>query len=154
MPSTGRLSVQYIDYDGEKSSVGMRVPLQTAANFDAQLAAVGQLVSAIGNITRGNLGTFDWLYSSLNDVARSDDPQAQREQKWLVQYHDSVTLKRYTLELPCADLDMLDPYDREHAFIGGVAFVDAFVTAFETYALTPDGNLPTVDEISFKGRNV
>jgi hypothetical protein len=72
----------------------------------------------------------------------------------LVQYHDSTTGRKYSVELPTADPAMIDPNDRAHAAIGDAGPVDAFITAFEAVVISRDGNAVVVDEITLVGRRV
>lgn len=154
MATSGRANITYADYNGEKSTVGVNTITPTAANFDAQVSAFVALQDAIAAITVGlKLGTS---LAIVNTVAMGQaiTEIAQREVKWLVQYHDGTTFKRYTTEIPCADPTLLDPNDRANAEIGDAGPVDSFISAFEAFARTPSGNAPVVDEITLVGRNV
>jgi len=155
MPESARHVITYVDYGGEKSSVAFHtVPIDGAAvDWDTEEAKRTAMETAIGGITLGLLAQDSFVQANLISLLNSADTGAQREKKWLVQYHDTVTLKRFTLELPCADTSKLDPNDRANAHIGDGDVVDAFITAFQTNAKTPDGASPIVDEITFVGRN-
>lgn len=142
-----------IDYNGEKSTVRFKVPVISAANFAAQEALRAAFGTSIAGICGGVFNKYQWMNEDFLSEDKATDPLDQREIKWLVSYGDDVTGQRYTLELPCADLTKLDPNDRAHANIGDAAEVDAFVAAFEAFALSPDGNAVTVQEITFVGRN-
>lgn len=148
------LTLTYHDYDAEPSTVSFPYGVTlTAVNFDAQVALQTALADAIAGITRGT--KVRTVYGNVvPTLAVSSDPLAQRENKWLVRYHDVTTGQNYTYELPCADLTFLDPAARGQAEIGDAAEVDAFVTAFEAYVLSPDQNAVAVDQIVFVGRNI
>lgn len=150
----GFISITYVDYDNESSNVRMRCPAKTAANFDAENLEMVTLLDAIAGITEGVRVKVQYGNDQRIAFGPAEDETAQRELKWLVQYHDATTLKRYTLELPCADRVALDEFDRPNAAIGDEGVVDAFVAAFEQFALTPDGNAPHVDEITLVGRSI
>jgi hypothetical protein len=154
MPTTGFTSITYEDYDGEVSTVRVRTDEVDATDFDAQSTARTSLIDAIAGITLGLRTGFSYGNQVKTVLGPSSDQDAQRERKWLVQYHDGTSLKRYSLEIPCADAAQLDPNDRGNANIGDAGVVDAFISAFQAYALTPDGNTPIVDEITLVGRNV
>jgi len=154
MPTSGYATIRYEDYNGEVSTVSVRSDTLTAVNFDGENTALVSLMDAIAGITLGLRTGFDIGNRTKTVLGPASDTDAQRERKWLVQYHDGVTLKRYTLEIPCADLAQLDENDRENANIGDAGVVDAFISAFQAHALTPDGNTPIVDEITHVGRNV
>ena len=148
------LTITYHDYDAEPSTVSFPYGVaMTAANFDAQVVLQVALADAIAGITRGT--KVRTVYGNvIPTMAVSTDPLAQRENKWLVRYHDVTTGAGHTYELPCADLTFLDPNARGQAEMGDAAEVDAFVTAFEDYVLSPDGNAVLVDQIVFVGRNI
>lgn len=154
MALEGRFSSSRKDYDGEVSSYGARTAVITAANFDAQHTLRVALTGAITGICGGVVQST--VESNVDVISNqpSDEPLDQRENKWLVTYHETADpITTYRMELPCADLTKLDPDDRKHAHIGDGAEVDAFVTAFEAYVLGPTGGAVTLDEITFVGRN-
>lgn len=154
MPVSGKLNITWADYDGEKGTASVHTTVLSAANYDAQETLRTAFVAAAEAMTLGELQKTDYGNVSLQSLDPASSAAAQREVKWLVQYHDDTTLKRYSIELPCADTAQLDPEDRANAEIGDAGIVDAFITAFEAYALTPDGNTAVVDEITLVGRNV
>jgi len=154
MPSIGHFNRTYLDYDGEKSSVGIYHDVMTTGNIVALQAAMLTLYGAIDALCKGvpESYRFENIYTLV--AAPPNDAWAQREIKWRVDYHDTTTGKPYRLEIPCADLDNLDPNDRAHAFIGDADKVDDFVTAFEAIAKSQDGNAVVVDEITAVGRSL
>ena len=154
MALEGRFSSSRKDYDGEVSGYTMRTTPITAANFDAQHTLRVALTGAISGICGGTVQST--VESNVDVISNqpSDDPLDQRESKWLVTYHETADpITTFRIELPCADLNQLDPNDRKHAAIGDAGVVDAFVTAFEAYILGPGGGAVTVDEITHVGRN-
>lgn len=153
---TGRFTMPYsrsmTDYDAETTVFRVNTTPISAANFDAQLALQVALGNAINGITLGTLQKI--VYGNeITSPGVCNDPLAQRENKWLIRYRDDVTGEPYRLELGTADLTKLDPNNRGFAQMGDGAEVDAFVTAFEAYALSPEGNAVTVTSIQFVGRN-
>ena len=88
--------------------------------------------------------------SEARGAVNITNPEAQRENKWLVRYHDTAGAL-YSIEIPTAKLSLLD---------AGTEFLDltgteaaAFVTAFQAGAVSPtDGSAVTVDSIQFVGR--
>lgn len=152
MPTAGFFTQTFTDYDGENSAVRGRTTVLTAANFDAQATARSEFIAALAAMTLGLNHKYTFGTEILNNLGRATAEEAQRELKWLVSYHDGTTLKGYSMEIPCANTARLDPNDRAHAEIGDGAEVDAFVTEFQSYFLTPDGNSPIVDEITLVGR--
>ena len=154
MPESAQFFLTYRDYDSELSTVSLNVaPLDGAAvdwdTFEAKRTAIAD---AIADITIGIRAAEGFTQKNVVSILPAASQAAQRELKWLVLYHDTTTLKRYRLEIPCPDTAQLDPNDRANANIGDSGVVDAFVSAFQTNALTPDGNSPIVDEITLVGR--
>lgn len=154
MPS--KTTARYNDYDREASAVTLQGLTLTAANFDAQITAYNDLLTAIGAITRGILitkmiGNETVLQNNRSEPATSEE--AQRESKWLVRYHETTGGLQHTCELPCANRTFLDPNNRGFAEMGDGAEVDAFVTAFEAFVKSDAGLGVTVDSIEHVGRN-
>lgn len=156
MPEAARHTITYRDYNSETSTVTFATaPIDgVAVDWDTEEAKRTAIADAIANITLGVKAKESFVQDIIVSLLPAASDAAQREKKWLVQYHDTVTLKRFTLEIPCADTAQLDPNDRANAHIGDAGVVDAFVSAFQANAVTPDGNTPIVDEITFVGRNV
>lgn len=136
----------------EKSTWQVWIATLTAANIVAQLGKVSALNTAVLAITKGAQAATNVLAVSTQSAVEVTDPLAQRENKWLVRYHDTASTK-FTVEIPTADLSLLDT---------GTEFLDltqtdvaAFVTAFQDVVVSPDD--PTlvpvvVDSIQFVGR--
>jgi hypothetical protein len=150
---SGKYKIAIKDYDGEVTTHGIRVNTLTAANFDAQDTLMDAYKAGIDGITLGQ----DQHSSKENYAFHSQDPasdeHAQRELKWLIRYKDNVTGKWFSVELGTADPEQTDPNSRSRAHIGDGGVVDAYITAFEGYALSPDGNSCTVMDMLLVGRN-
>lgn len=140
------------DYDKETTIFRVNSAQLTAVNIDAEIAKNVALGVAIVGITRGALQKIAYGNEILSPSV-CDDPLAQRENKWLIRYHDDSTGEKLRVELGTADLTMLNPANRGFAHMGDGAEVDAFVDAFEAYVLSTDGNATVVDSIEFVGRN-
>lgn len=156
MPESANFWLTYRDYDGETSTVTINTAVidGAAVDWDTKEAGREAIADAIADITLGIRASEGFTQKNVVSLLKASSQTAQRELKWVVFYHDTTTLKPYRLELPCADPSKLDPNDRANAEIGDAGVVDAFITAFQTYAVTPDGNSPIVDEITLAGRNV
>lgn len=152
MATTGQHTFTYTDYGGEKSAVRVRGVALTAANFDAQVLASVAVQDAIAAMALGVKGKV--VYANENDIsaAKASDPFAQRETKWLVSYHDNTTGDKYTLEIPCADISLLSQ-DTGDILPLTVTEAAAFVSAFESFAKSKNGNTVVVDQILHVGRN-
>ena len=154
MAAKGSLVLSVKDYSGEIGRTSFHVPVITAANFTAQETLRNALIAAYGDMIWGTLQKTDFGNAELLSQALPVNTAAERESKWMVQYHDMTTLQKYRLEIPAADQSLKDTNDHAHADIGDAGVVDAFIAAFEAYARTADGNVPVVDEITFVGRNL
>jgi hypothetical protein len=151
-----KLVLTYRDYGtpGERSTAIFEGQDMTALNYDAEVTAQNTLRDAVNAITLGELAKVTRVaQESPQPGAMPASPFAQRESKWLVRYSDTVTGKKATLEIPCADLAKLDPNSQDRALMTDTD-IAAFVTAFEAYVLSPSGTLGNaqVDEIIFVGR--
>jgi len=145
-----------LDFSGEKSTVRMYNGAITAVSIGGFLTAFGGMRTALEAITLGVVNQEQWIGDiTLLSNTLPTNVFAQRELKWLVRYHGDTTQKKFQLEIPTAD-----PTDR---LIPGTDLADltetnmeAFVTAFEAFARTPDDDeeTVTVDEIVLVGRNL
>ena len=152
MAVQGATSLTYTDFGGEKSAVHVRAIALTAANFDAQVLASVALQDAIAAMTLGIKAKVTYANENQISAAKAADNSAQRETKWLVSYHDNTTGDKFTMELPCADLSLLAQDTGDILPLAG-AEAAAFVSAFESYARTKNGNVCVVDQILHVGRN-
>jgi hypothetical protein len=151
---TGKAAWTIIDYQGQKSNVGIRGVTMTAANHDAQLALVAALRTAVFNVQLGNI-IKDATTAVLTywDPAPSADPDARRELKWRGEYYDSTTWDVYDFEVPCADMSLTDPLDRRQMDLSAGAGL-ALKTAFEAYAVSPGGHACVLTHMWVVGRNI
>lgn len=150
---SGSVSITFRDKSDETSTVQFRLTEPSAATYDAWVTAARALENATEDMSIGVLAKDE--FSAFGDVVSGDLPAnnyAQRETKWLVRYSDNTTGKRYSLEIPCANLSLLaasgDKADLTNAT------VIAFVAAFEASHLSPTGGNVTVVEIVHVGRNI
>lgn len=154
MAEKGFDQLSWADYNNEVGRTRLHATVLTAANFVAQGALRATLHTAIAGIVNGVLVKTAYGNDEIPFAGPAADPGTQRETKWLVQFHDVTTLKKYKIELPGADTAVLDPNDRAHAEIGDAGAVDAFVDAFEAYVISDQGGAVVVDEITLVGRNL
>jgi len=142
------------DYGDEASNVGLWVTTLTAANIVAQTTLINNLLSALSAVTLGEQQTQTIKLSRT--IISSDlptSPFAQRESKWLLRYHAATSLKKFTAEVPCADLSLLIP-NTEMADMTGTEFA-ALKTAWELIVRDPDDNeLTILDSAQFVGRKL
>lgn len=154
-----RFKMTYTDYDEEVSTVTIPSTDLTAANIDAEYADGLTLETATEAVLRGKLQKSEHVAkTSPKGVGRATDAEAQREEKALVQYYDSVTYKRATLEMPCADMGLQNPDYPGVFYLQGAGnntqeWID-WVAAFVAFATGPSGNTPVVEKVVHVGRNL
>ena len=146
-----RATFQFVDYDGEVSTVGVHTANLTAANFDAQATLRDTLEAAIEAVVIGpRKKTTATAFEESIAVTQATDPFAQRETKWLVRMVDPNG-NPVSVEIPTADLSLLvtngrnmDPASSEYI---------ALAAAIEAYVLSNDLEAVQVVEIVHVGRN-
>lgn len=149
-----------IGFSGEGSSVRFYLPDVNATNYDDVAGNtvgdnVGGLRLALGAITLLNFVRHTVTTEQYADVGTlPSSPHAQREIKLLVSYRDTVTSKLYRLEIPGPDLAALAQAGTDVVDHTSNVTAVAFVTAFEQYARSVDGNLVTVEGMRIVGRRL
>lgn len=154
MKRMSKIILSYADY-GKKPEIGTAVFTGvdlTAGNIVAETTKADTLRTELEKITLGGIQKRELVAWVNNTKIAPTDPFAQREIKWVVYYHDNVTGKVWNLELPCADLDKLDPDTNDRADKTDPDVI-TFIAAFEAFQVSPVGNPVTVDYIAFAGRN-
>lgn len=136
----------------EKSSWAVWITTLTAGNFTAQTGLVSALFTAALDITLGAQSGSNTQAVATSSAVEVTNPLSQRENKWLVRYHDADGTK-FSLEVPTADLSLLDA-GTEFLNLADGGVIAAFVAAFEAVAKSPDDPTlaVTVDSIQFVGR--
>jgi hypothetical protein len=149
-----RIQQSYRDYSKEVSHLRLFVTTITPGNQAAQVALHTTLFAALDALTLGLQQKEETVLStSVVNVTPATNPLAQRENKWLLRYHASVTRKNFVVELPCADLSLLG---------NNTDFIDktgaewlALKSAFEAVVVDPDdGGAVILDDAEFVGRNL
>src|SRR5262245_34292412 len=133
-----RIEQSYKDYSKETSRLRLFVTTLTAANLVAQQALHATLFTKLDALTLGlEQKETTILSSSVVNVTPATNPLAQRENKWLLRYHASVSRKNFTAELPCANLTLLDPNNTDFIDKTQTAWTD-LKSAFEAVVVDPD----------------
>ena len=146
----GKLNIPVTDYSNEVSAAALPVDDAIA---DLNITA---LFTAVDGVVIGNLGQSTLNISTPKDAGpggAAANKFAQREMKWLCRYHDAVSLKKYTLEIPCADAALLT---------GNTDFMDLAAGAgltlkadWDANVIAPlTGNATVLDSIQLVGRNI
>lgn len=127
----------------------VNVAALTAANFNAQIAAVAALsTAALGLSTATNAGTstaIDTASAALYPLA-----VANRGQKWIISASDANG-RKYTYTIPAADPTGNLQADDYSANLASTAWA-AFVTAFQAVATNPNAASLTVNAAKLGGR--
>jgi len=150
-------TITYLDQSGEKSHIRVFAENLDAANFDDQQDLFTVFISGCAGLTLGRK-----IATEYGTTATFTDPLpgtnlAQREDKFLISYRDSITGKPLSCSLPTAKLSAIvyQPQSTKGYIVlddGGV--VAEFVTAFEDFVIAPlTGNAVQVMAIRFKGAN-
>jgi len=160
MPALG--GYQYtqgvVDQSNENSSYSFYIPSGLDilnATYPATIAAMNAAVSGLCDGTPT---------SEVETITRRGAPvpfgsgTGNREDKWLVEYHDLTTLKKYSFTLPCRR-----PTDGTVIkLIPGTDYLDPTLTVWtdlETAmgggnVLSPEGGHVSLDAIRLVGRNI
>jgi hypothetical protein len=144
-----------LDFSNERSSAKIYNGAITALTIAGFLTEFAQMRAAIAGITGGVMASESWIgdHTVLSNIPPTSE-FAQREVKWLVRYIDTVTSKKYTLTLPCANPTGRLVTGTDIANLGQTE-IAAFVTRFESFARCPDSdaNAVEVQSLQFVGRN-
>lgn len=146
------LTINYNDFNNEKSSTTFRGVAVVGATYDAVLVDADALVAAIDDVT---IATIDG-HTFKSRVIKTGDPKpttkwAQRELKWLVSMVDTVTGATSDVEIAGADLDVLGEGNLMDLTANpGLALK----TAIEAFHRSNAGNQVTVLSVRKVGRNL
>lgn len=144
------------DYSGETTAVRIYNGDITAISLPGFLTDFGGLRASIEGITLGVMAQEQWV-GDLNSLSALSPVNvfAQRELKWLVRYHDTVTQEKAKLEIGTADPTgvMLPASDFADLTVEPML---SFVADFNAFARHPESNVNAVviDSIQLVGRNI
>jgi len=145
------------DFSDEKSSWGVAIANQSAANVVAQQALLATLITATAAISlMASIKEETTFIRTLHAGAQPSNPLAQRENKWLVRYSGDATFKRFSVEIPGADLSLLSTAPQSDFMDPTSTEYTDFVSAFEAVVKSPDDPTEsvTVINIQFVGRRL
>lgn len=138
----------------ETTNVGFAITTLTPANVAAQETLMGNLAAAIAGVTLGNVVNRDLVYWRQQfEKVPASSTLAQRENKWLLRYHDATTFQKMTRSIGTADLAEL-PANSEFLALGSGSGA-ALKTAFEAIVVSDFDSTHAVilDSVQFVGRN-
>jgi len=152
MATNSSYSRTYIDYSKEKATARINTVQLTAANYAAQAALLATLATTMDALSLGEPCKRTTIIEAINlgETPPADD-DAQRERKWLVRYEHAATHQVYKMEIPCADVSLLQ-VNSDMADLTKQAWLD-FIAAFEAVATAPDGNVVVFLDAQKVGRN-
>lgn len=152
--ATGNL-YQITDFSNEKSSFDVTSITANAGNLAAQQTAAALLTDAIDDLTIGELTKQYMTLKIVDTPAIPTNPYAQREMKWLVYYVGATSGKIFTIEIAAPDITDNVVGNSDTADLASTDWA-AFVTAFESYARSPENGteLVTVLKAKLVGRNI
>jgi hypothetical protein len=144
MPS--QFSMTFLDRSRENSNVSLNIPSVTVSNINTILTngvpvALSDAISEMSLCTK--IVEAVTLPALRYDAITPASPYAQREIGVRVSYQDTVTLSKYGVTIPGADLATLGQPDTDLIAMDNAVF-SAFVTAFEAAVVSPAGNAVTV----------
>lgn len=149
-----RLVLSIRDNGAEIGTVTLPGISMGAANFDAQVALQVALQTAIADLSLGTI--YKQMRVASEAIVGLSLPAkgVQREDKWLVRYHDNVTGQQLRLEIPCYDSSLL--IDGKETIDKTTAEYIAFKAAFEAYVVHEvepgNDNAVVVDDLVFMTR--
>lgn len=147
------------DYDTEPASMTVNTVEITAANLDAQATLAAALRTALNGITLAGVEQVVITDNVWDTVVPVTDPFAQREIKWTIIAQDAAGNKFKSNEVPMANLDLLENASKyivkngNVTVVAGATEVQAFVDAYEAFAVSNTGSALTVIDIYQSGRN-
>jgi len=145
------------DFSDEKSSWGVAITTLTAANVVAQSALIDTLITKTAAISLCASVKEEIVFDrTLHAGAQPTNPLAQRENKWLVRYTGDATFKKFSTEIPGADLSLLSTAPQSDYMDSSLAAYTEFKDAFEAVVRSPDdaSETVTVTSIQFVGRRL
>lgn len=143
--------------NGEPETANWQVPITTItpANLAQTVTLTGNLLAAVQAIILGvQYQKVIVADRTVNAKTPAASQAAQRENKFLLRYHDIVTGKKYNVSFPTADLTKLPNHQELLDLTAGVGL--ALVEAFQDLCVSPDdaANGVLVDSVQFVGRNL
>jgi hypothetical protein len=150
----GKQTLALWDYDKEVSTVSIPVIEIDEVNLVAQDALMDAFLVAIDAVSLGVVYKDTRVFKA--DQIAGTPPgsrSAQREKKWLVQMTGATSFRAYTMEIPEADLLLLDDQAKGKMDVDDAAYI-ALKAAIEAMYYGDAGESVVVGDIIFVGRNL
>ena len=148
----GRIRMSYVDYDNQRRQFSFPTTVVTAANHDAQKTLHDALIAALDDVTLGarDFEEFVGDREEIRPLVAAAAASAQVNIEWVIRYTDDVTGAEANVRVPTADItdttlfapnsNLWDPTDAKWV---------QFVTDFEAYVLSEDGNAVSVQQVAY-----
>lgn len=166
--ANGGVTYTFLDYDRESGSTNIQTGAVTAVSLPGLLTQIGNLRTAIGNITLGTIsGESLYAFRTRLSNAPPASPLAQRETVWVVHYEDVTQFfddpvnaipnegfgKNFTVAIPTADFS--GTHLQANSADANLTDDDmiAFVAAFEAMVKSPYGGAVNITRIEAGGRS-
>lgn len=152
-------SFSFLDFSRETASMQVHVDEGATTVNSALTGTTGTTIGDIYGVLTAMCYADTIISRGVTGVNRLGatapaDADAQREKKWLVSYHDTVTFARYNFEIPCARTDTEAWFNSGSDELNlANTTVANWVTIFEANVVSPDYNPISIDSIRFVGRN-
>lgn len=149
----------FVDHSGEQTSFGLFTPDLDATNVDDYTNTLvtfplGDMLIAVNALTLLNRTVT--TIGALRDFSVASlpaDENAQREQKMVIKYRDTVTSKAYQFTIPGIDRTLVAVQGTDQVDFAGNALVAELVNQFETNYVSELGNPVVVYDARLVGRN-
>lgn len=148
----------FIDSSGETSTMTMNLPAIAVdgSNWAAVQLDINDLYAALDAVTLGAIKEYKFTASHTR-LGNAIPTTGEREEKVLVRYQDDVSLKVYSVTIPCRDRDKF-PWqpgtDLADINDSTIPEFTALIAALNTNMLSPEGNAITVISMEKVGRNL
>lgn len=142
--------------NGQPETTRWELPVTTLtpSNVAAQETLMGNLQTAVAAITIGQFIKNETVYArNIIGAGIASSTLAQRENKWLIRYHDAVNQQKFQVSIGTADLTLLVSGEEFLVISGGPG--GDLKTAFEAVIVSPNdsSHAVVVDSVQFVGRN-
>lgn len=153
MPAIGTyqpVTIQYLDYSGERKSVPIRVGEITAVSIAGFLSDLADLEAALDAVTLGTRSQSSWGATTVVSNTRPATADAQIETEMLVTLIDDTTEQPFSFRIPTVDytaFNYADPPAGDTVILSGAgasAATTALVAAIEAIARSPWDDSHTV----------
>lgn len=149
----GLASVNLVDFSRETQMHSIYVAALTSGNIVAKTVLWDAYIAAVNDLTQCN------VYTKLMGNQQANIPvnppnvmNAQRGTQWIAGYSDDVTGARFSFRMAGAIYTANLRVGSDHADMTATD-VAAFKTAFEDFAVSPEGNAVTLNDLVTAGAN-